>query len=139
MAKTLGYGTVLILCSSDNTTENNVAFVRSISGPGVSGSDVDTTTLDSSSNYRTFVGGLLDPGEVTFNLAYDPTAATHALIAHLMGERHTAAWKVALGSSGGTLTTFSGHIKGMGREIPLDDLVTCDVTVKVTGKPGYTT
>jgi len=139
MAKSVGYGTVLILCSSDNTTENNVAFVRSISGPGVSGNDVDTTTLDSSSNYRTFVSGLLDPGEVTFNLAYDPTAATHALIAHLMGERHTAAWKIAQGSSGGTLQTFTGHIKGMSREIPLDDMITCDVTMKVSGKPGYTT
>jgi len=139
MAKNLGYGTVLVLCSSDNTTENNVIQVRSISGPGVSGSDVDTTTLDSSSNYRTFVGGLLDPGELTFSLVYDSTAATHALIAHLMGERHTAAWKVCIGSTAGTATSFTGHIKGMSREIPLDDLITCDVTVKVTGLPGYTT
>ena len=139
MAKTIGYGTVLIVCSSDNTTENNVIQVRSISGPGVSGNDVDTTTMDSSSNYRTFVSGLLDPGELTFSLAYDSTAASHALLAHLMGERHTGLFKVAAGSSSGTLTSFYGHIKGMSREIPMDDLITCDVTVKVSGLPGYTT
>ena len=139
MTKSIGYGSVLILCSSDNTTENKVIQVRNISGPGVSGADVDTTTLDSSSNYRTFVGGLLDPGELTFNIVYDSTEATHALIAHLMGERHTAAWKVCIGSTAGVTTSFNGHIKGMAREIPLDDVITCDVTVKVTGVPGYTT
>lgn len=139
MAKSVGFGTVLILCSSDGTTENNVAQVLNISGPGVSGNDVDTTTLDSSSNYRTFVGGLLDPGELTFSIVYDPTAATHALLANFMGERYTANWKIAIGSSSGALQTFSGHVKGMSREIPLDDKVTCDVTVKVTGLPGYTT
>lgn len=139
MAKNVGYGSVLIVCSTDNTTENNIAQVRSITGPGVSGNDVDTTTMDSTSNYRTFVAGLLDPGELTFNLVYDSTSTTHALLAHLMGERHTGVWKVCIGSTGGTATTFSGHIKGMSREIPLDDVITCDVTVKVSGLPGYTT
>lgn len=140
MAKSVGYGSVLIVCSSsDGTTENNIAQVRNISGPGVSGNDVDTTTLDSSSNYRTFVGGLLDPGEVTFSIAYDPTNATHTRLARYLNDRYTANWKVAAGSSAGTLTAFSGHIKGMSREIPLDDLITCDLTIKVSGKPGYTT
>jgi hypothetical protein len=140
MAKSVGYGSVLIVCSSsDGTTENNVANVRNISGPGVSGNDIDTTTMDSSSNYRTFAAGLLDPGEVTFSLVYDPTAASHARLARYMGKKYAANWKVALGSSGGTLTTFSGYVKGMSREIPMDDVISCDVTVKVTGKPGYTT
>lgn len=140
MTKSVGYGSVLIVCSSsDGTTENNIAQVRSISGPGVSGNDVDTTTLDSSSNYRTFTAGLLDPGELTVSIVYDPTAASHTRLARYMGDRYTANWKVAAGSSGGTLTTFSGYIKGMTREIPLDDVISCDLTIKVTGKPGYTT
>lgn len=139
MTKTLGFGTVLIVCSSDGTTENNVAQVRNISGPGVSANDVDTTTLDSSSNYRTFACGLLDPGEVTFSIVYDPTDGTHTRLADYMGERYTATWKIAQGSSGGTLQTFSGYVKGMSREVPMDDVITCDVTVKVTGVPGYTT
>jgi hypothetical protein len=95
--------------------------------------------MDSSSNYRTFVAGLLDPGEVTFSLVYDPTAASHTRLARYMGNRYTATWKVMETSSGGTLTTFTGHVKGMSREIPMDDVVTCDVTIKVSGKPGYTT
>lgn len=140
MAKNVGYGSVLIVCStSDGTTENNIASVRSISGPGVSANDIDTTTLDSSSNYRTFAAGLLDPGELTFSLVYDPTAATHKRLARYMKNRISANWKVCETSTAGTVQSFSGYVKGMSREIPMDDVITCDVTVKVSGIPGYTT
>jgi hypothetical protein len=140
MAKNVGYGSVLIVCSSsDGIAENKVAQVRSISGPGVSGNDVDTTTLDSSSNFRTFTAGLLDPGELTFAIAYDPTAVSHTRLYRYCHDRYTANWKVAEGSTGGTVTSFVGYIKGMSREIPIDDMITMDVTIKLTGKPGYTT
>ena len=137
MAKTHGYGSVLVVTTT--TGDANIGQIRSISGPGVSGSDVDTTTLDSSSNYRTFVAGLLDPGEVTINLVYAPTTVSHKRLVYYMSQRSTKGFKVYHGSTAGTEQTFSAYIKGMGREIPLDDLITGDLTLKVTGKPGYTT
>jgi hypothetical protein len=138
MTKTIGYGSVLIV-STTTGGEVNVAQVRSISGPGVSANDVDTTTLDSSTNYRTFTCGLLDPGEVSFQLVYDSTDATHSRLARYMGLRYEADWKVCHSSTAGASTSFSGYVKGMSREVPLDDLITCDLTVKVSGSPGYTT
>lgn len=140
MTKRLGYGSVLIVCStSDGTTENNIGYVRNISGPGVSGNDIDTTTLDSSSNYRTFTPGLLDPGEVSFQVVYATTLATHKRLARIMGGRISSNWKVIHASSAGAASSFSGYVKAMSREIPMDDLITCDFTVKVSGIPGYTT
>jgi predicted secreted protein len=140
MAKNVGYGSVMVVCStSDGIAENKVAFVRSISGPGVSGNDIDTTTLDSSSNYRTFVAGLLDPGEVTAALVYDPTDASHKRLARYMKNRITANFKICEVSTGGSVSSFTGYIKAMSREIPMDDVITCDVTFKVSGLPGYTT
>lgn len=138
MTKRVGYGSVLIVATTTGG-EVNVAQIRNISGPGVSGNDIDTTTMDSSSNYRTFTAGLLDPGEISFTLVYDPTAASHTRLARYMGSKYLATWKVAETSSAGTLTTFSGYVKGMSREIPMDDVITCDLTVKLSGKPGYTT
>jgi hypothetical protein len=138
MAKTIGYGSVLIVATS-TAGEVNVSQIRSISGPGVTGNDVDTTTMDSSSNYRTFVAGLLDPGEMTFSLVYDSTDASHSRLARYMGSRYSTTWKVCQGSSGGTATSFTGYIKGMSREVPMDDVITCDVTLKVSGIPGFTT
>lgn len=138
MAKTIGYGSIITVATSTSGTLE-LAQLRGISGPGVSGNDVDTTTLDSSSNYRTFVGGLLDPGEVTFQLIYDSTSITHARLAYYMGQKLQKTYTVYHGSSGGDSDAFLAHVKGMSREIPLDDVISCDVTMKVSGKPGYTT
>ena len=138
MAKTIGYGSVMAIATTTGG-EVNIAQVRNISGPGVSANDVDTTCLDSSSNYRTFTCGLLDPGEVTFGLAYDSTSATHTRLARYMGARLSTTFWVFEGSTAGSKSEFAGYVKGLGREIPLDDLITCDVTVKVSGTPGYAT
>lgn len=137
MAKTHGYGSILAVATTTGTLE--IGQIRSISGPNVSGADVDTTTLDSSSNYRTFVGGLLDPGEVTFSTIYDSTSLAHSHMAYYMATHEAMTYTVYHGSSAGDSDAFVAYIKGMSREIPLDDVITCDFTLKVTGKPGYTT
>lgn len=138
MAKTIGYGSVLVVVSTSGA-DITTGQIRNITGPGVSGTDVDTTTMDSSSNYRTFVPGLLDPGEVSFSLVYDPASTTHTRLARFMGERLSTTFKVYHGSTAGNEDSFVGYIKGLSREIPMDDLITADVTIKVSGKPGYDT
>jgi hypothetical protein len=137
MAKTVGYGSCLTVVSTSGA-DINTGQIRNITGPGVSGNDVDTTTMDSSSNYRTFVSGLLDPGEVTFSLVYDPTNTTHTRLTRMMGERLSTTFKVYAGSTSGNGQSFTGYVKGMSREIPMDDVITADVTIKVSGIPGYT-
>ena len=138
MAKTVGYGSVLVATSS-TAGDFNLGALRNISGPGVSGNDVDTTTLDSSSNYRTFVCGLLDPGEVSFGVVYDAANAMHKRLAYYAGQRVSKLFTIYHGSSGGDTDAFTAYVKGLSREVPLDDVITADITLKVTGKPAYTT
>jgi len=138
VAKTIGYGSILSVATTTGGSLE-IGQIRSISGPGVSGADVDTTTLDSSSNYRTFVSGLLDPGEVTINTIYDSTNIGHARLCYYAGQKLTKTYTVYHGSSAGDSDAFVAYVKGIGREIPLDDVITCDFTFKVTGIPGYTT
>ena len=137
MTKRAGYGSVLTCTTSTGTLE--VAYVRSISGPEVSGEDVDTTTLDSSSRYRTFVPGHMDPGEVTLDLVYSSTITSHKRIAYFMGQGTAKTWTVYHGSSTGPSRAFSAYIKGMSAVVPMDDVISCEVTMKVSGKPGFTT
>lgn len=137
MAKTIGYGSILTVTTTTAATE--VGQIRNISGPGVSGNDVDTTCLDSSTNYRTFSSGLLDAGEVTFGVVYDPANVSHKRLTYYMGQRSEKTFIVYHGSSTGDTDQFQAYVKGMSREIPLDDLITCDITLKVSGIPGYTT
>lgn len=137
MTKTIGYGSALSVTTT--TGETLIAQIRSISGPGVQADDVDTTTLDSSSNYRTFAAGLLNAGEVTAQLVYDPSNLTHQRLNTYMNARSSKTFKAYHGSTTGVAETFTAYVKGMGREIPLDDLITCDATFKVSGSAGYST
>lgn len=136
MAKTHGYHSILTVTTTTGAAE--IGQIRNISGPSVAGNDIDTTCLDSTSSFRTFVGGLLDPGEVTFSTVYDPAAVAHKRLAFYMGQKSSKTFVVYHGSSGGETDTFTAYVKGMSREIPLDDVITCDFTLKVTGLPAYT-
>lgn len=137
MVKTHGYRS--LLCVTTTTGLHEIGQIKNITGPGVSGNDVDTTCMDSTSNYRTFVSGLLDPGEVSFGCVYDSTSISHSRLAFYMGQRSSKTFTVYHGSSDGDTDAFTAHVKGMSREIPMDDLISCDFTLKVTGKPAYTT
>lgn len=136
MSKTVGYRSLLCVTTTTGLTE--IGQIRNISGPGVSANDIDTTTLDSSSNYRTYACGLLDPGEVTFGVVYDPTMTTHKRLAYYMGQKTAKTFTVYHGSSTGDTDAFSAYVKSMSREIPMDDVISCDYTLKVSGKPAYT-
>lgn len=133
MTKHFGYRSIIA------TSTGEIAQVRSVEGPGVSFGDVDTTCMDSSSNYRTFVPGLGDPGELTLNVVYDPASASHKIFAAAALNRTTKSWTVYHGSSTGDTDVFTAYVKGISRAIPLDDVITADLTLHVTGKPNYTT
>lgn len=133
MTKIFGYRSIIA------TSTGEIGQLTAISGPGVDFGDVDTTTMDSSSNYRTFVPGLGDPGEVTLSMVYDPALASHKILAEAAVNRTTKVFTVYHGSSTGDTDTFSAHVKGISREIPMDGLITSDVTLKLTGLPGLTT
>ncbi len=137
MAKIIGYGSVLTTTSSTGTLEHGQ--IRSISGPAGSASDVDTTCLDSTSNFRTFARGPVDPGEVTLTLAYDPALDTHKRIGTYYANGTVLNWTVYHGSSTGATDIINAYVSSMGREIPLDDLITCEVTLKASGNPNYST
>jgi len=139
MAKTFGYGTVLQVTTT--TGDAAIAQLTNISGPGVDFAECDTTTMDSSSNFRTSVPGLGDPGDMSLSLMYDPAAVTHKRLAYYAGQRSVKAFKLYQGGSTAASEedTFSAWVKSIGREIPMDNMITCDVTLHVTGKPGYTT
>lgn len=135
MTKRVGFGSILTCTSSTGTL--TIGQIRSIDGPSGSGTDVDTTTLDSSSNFRTFSPGPTDPGELTLDLVYDKALNDHGRLGSYYASQVAKTWTVTDGSSTGPTRAFSGYIKSMGAAIPLDDVITCSVTIKVSGVPGF--
>jgi len=136
MVKKIGFGTSLAVTST--TGQLTIGQIRTLTPPGTDATDVDTTTLDSSSNFRTFVSGPIDPGEVTFELAYDPSTLAHQRLSQYHNALNVKTFTIDYASTFGT-QAFSAYIKSLGAEVPLDDLITQSVTLKVSGLPAYAT
>lgn len=134
MAKNIGFG------SSLSTSTGVIAQVVSISHGGLATNDVEVTTLDSTNNYRSFLPGILDSGEVTLELVYDKVSASHVAL-HRYWSQRTTLTGLALHITGSSSDSdaFSGYVKGIDRTIPLDDRISATVTLKVTGTAGLTT
>lgn len=136
MAKRIGYGVTLETTTSTGVL--SIGYIRSISGPSAAINDVDTTTLDSTGGFRTFIPGLIDGGEVTCDMLYDPSIESHKTLGTRFKARTSATYTITDPSTTAG-AAFTGYIKGLSREIPLDDVITCSVTFKVSGNPGYAT
>ena len=105
---------------------------------------MSTTAIDAStrdSRARKFVPGMYDGGEMSFDIAYDPDAATHAatgsgLVALQLGST-VSSWVLTFPDTTPATCTFSGFITGFNVKAPMDDLLSADVTVKISGAPVW--
>lgn len=134
MAKEIGYGAELSVATTTGTLD--IAQIRSISGPDSEADMVDTTTMDSSTNYRTFIQGLADPGQVTLELVYDGTSVGHARLETYQENMTSKVYTISYPTSANT-QSFTAYVQSLSVEIPLDDLITQSVTLKITGDPGW--
>jgi predicted secreted protein len=133
------YGT--LLQSGDGGSPEaftTIAEVTDITGPGLVQDPLDVTSHESPGAFREFVGGLLDGGEVTFTINYVPTAATHdastGLIADMIA-RIIRNYQLVFPDVGATTWSFSALIAAFEPAEPVDDRLSAEVTLKVTGQP----
>ncbi len=122
-----GYGAKFFY---NTTTE--LANVIDISSPQIDVEDIDTSVMLSTSQYRTFIAGWKDGGEVGLTMQY-AKAITNTLQSRI-GTDDT----FVVEFSDGGKWTVTGYIKGFTEEIDIDGLVTSVVTVKISGVPVFT-
>lgn len=136
MAELIGLGTVL--ARHNGTTFQDVGQVVSVTPPGATLDDIETTDLGNTDGVKSFVPGLVDPGELQFTVRFDPEDTGHQALQDDAYSRATRQWKVTF-PSGETLT-MSGYVKGFEiQEIQPGELIEAQVTIKVTGKPTFAT
>ena len=114
-----------------------IAEINSISGPTMSRETVDVTTLGSAGGYREFIGSLRDGGDVSLNMNF--TAATYALMKADFEDDTVQQYQIVLPDTANTTLELDGIVTEMPLDIPLDDKVTCDITIKVSGETDLTT
>lgn len=111
MAKNPGKGTQLKHGVGTGPTVYTAITQRtSIKGPGTQVGKADVTDLDSIvKEYRPTLG---DPGEMSFDIWYDPVAATHQLLTDYLSAPAVAKWQLKFSDDAATAIPFDGFVSG---------------------------
>lgn len=117
-----------------------IAEVVSISGPGLSRDAIEITNHSSPSQFKQFLPGLKDGGEITLEINYDPAGATHkdtdgGLLYELAQGTAASNYQLVFSDTGGTTWTLPGIVTGFEPGAPHDDKLSASVTIKVSGAP----
>ena len=139
MAGVDAFGTSL--ARDNGSTFDAIASITSVSGPGISRDTVDVTAHDSADRYREFIGGLVDGGEVSADINWDPKGVLGAGNATtiLMGDLedpNPVSYEIAFPD--GSKFAAALLITGFEPDAPHDDKLTASLSFKVSGKPTFT-
>lgn len=113
-----------------------IGQVRNISGPSFSLDTSDVTTHDSAGGWREFVATLLDAGEITLEIVWDPDLATHiSLRQDLVARLSSRNFKIIFPDATSTTWTIPASVTAYQPEAPVDGELSASITLKLTGQP----
>ena len=134
------YGSTLQLGDGETSeTFTTIAEVKDINGPSFSKDSIDVTSLDSSSGFKEYIAGWKDAGEVTFDVNWLPSNATHDETTGLLesftdNDNHN--FKMIFPSATFTID-FTGHISGFNGSLPMAEQANASITIKISGLPTF--
>jgi hypothetical protein len=130
MAAKIGLGTTVAYESATPGTYTSVGEVFEFEPPTLTMDTVESSDFSHTDGYRRYIGGLIDGGEITFTLNFDPAGTIYGTLETLMETRAVKNWKFVY--AGSTVNTIaSALVTSMGRAVPRDDRMTMSVTLKV--------
>lgn len=117
-----------------------VANITDISGPSREREAIEVTAHDSPDQYREFVKGLKDGGEVELTINYDPGSPTIQDLDDDFEEIALRAYQIKIFPDTINEWTwdFDALITALGDEFPFDDKMERTCTLKISGKPVLT-
>lgn len=111
-------------------TSSFSATVTAINGEAIERVAIETSHLGTTTA-RTFIpGDLFDPGEVSLELLFDPDNKPPLNGA---AETITVTFPVAAGETNGATWAASGFVTGFSYGVPLEELMTGTMTIKLSG------
>ncbi len=126
-----GVGAQFMRWNAGTGTWVPIAKVRSITGPSMTRNTIDTTALDTTGGYRTFITGFRDPGTVALGMCFNRDG--YEAMKTDFEDDDAQDYQIILPDFDETSLTFSGLVTELPLTIPTDDLVTADVTIKISG------
>lgn len=138
-----GFGALIQKGTGIGSPEDYVTIlgIKSISGPSITRDTHDTTVMTSPGGWREFIGGLKDGGEVSFTANWLPRDTTQGDLADEFDKdscESRSNWRIVVPACPGepeVYLEFAGVLTGQNIEIPMDDLMGFEGTIKVSGRP----
>ena len=114
-----------------------IAELQDVSGPSLSLETIEVTSHSSVEGWKEYIAGLLDAGEISFDINYVPTNATHKNAAggliYILAQRAVQAFSLVFPDT--TTWTFNAFVTAFEPSAPVADKLSASVTLKLTGKP----
>jgi predicted secreted protein len=137
MAKFAGIGTKFKReDSAGSDTYVDIANISSITGPGKTRETIETTDLDTLGGYRTFIAGFRDSGTVELKMSFDYNS--YKIMNDDFESDTPVNYQIVLPDEGNTTLEFAGLVTDLPLNIVIDDVVSVDVSIKISGKPTVT-
>jgi predicted secreted protein len=136
MAGSRAIGSTLTLKGINGASDVTIAHLTSIGEIGLENEEIDVTDLDSPDDFKEYIAGSRDAGEVSLsgNLVEDSVIST---IYNLADTREIVPWEVTYPT--GAKWGFNAFVKSFkdGEKTP-DGLLTFSSGLRVSGKPTFT-
>jgi predicted secreted protein len=124
--------------ANNNGAFTTVAEVKDIVGPAVSVDVIDVTNQDSPGGYEEIIPTIRRPGEVDFDVHFNPASGTHDGITgllYLANNKVKRGWRILLNDPGNHYWHFLGFVTGFQTKAPVAGVLTATTKIKITGQP----
>ena len=126
-----GVGTLLQRADIGTADYFTIAEIRSISGPTMSKDTIDVSSFDSEGGYREYITGFKDAGELVMSMNFTNDSLTQTLLDYNTNRANH--YRILFPNQERTTLAFDASVSGMPLDVPVDDAVTMEVTLRITG------
>jgi predicted secreted protein len=129
----IGHGAQFWLDSASDVL-TKLGEVTSISLPNSQVADVEATHFESPNRRREYIAGMIEDGEGTFEMNYDPNSASDVILRAAIADGVVRDYKIVVPDSAANWEiTGDCIVKSYERSVPNDDRMTASFTVRFTG------
>jgi hypothetical protein len=132
------FGTLLSVDDGGGVSFTTIGAVRDISGPAMTTDTEDATTHSSAGGFAETLPTLRHAGEVTFDILFDPSDATHdgtTGLLSLQASRAKRSFRMAMPTNPAKRWNFQGYITGVSIAAPVSGMLTASITITITSQP----
>lgn len=114
---------------------NAISDLSSIGSPSITQDEIDVTTLDSEGEYREFIAGFKDAGEVSISGFFVPSDVGQAALYAALESSEIQTFEIIYPPGLGASWSFEGFVSAYNVNTELEDAIGFDATIRVSGQP----